>query len=91
MSVVTIVNAQSNRCLSYGVLEAPMSGTDGPKQVSDPDYHSVNHTAAQTCGWTHNALNGDGKCYKHAFKQDSEHEFSTATSFFHLHTAEPVA
>ena len=44
-----------------------MSGTDGPKQVSDPDYHSVNHTAAQTCGWTHNALKGDGKCYKHAF------------------------
>ena len=24
-----------------------MSGTDGPKQVSDPDYHSVNHTGGQ--------------------------------------------
>jgi tRNA wybutosine-synthesizing protein 1 len=27
----------------------------GPKQVSDPDYHSENHTATQTCGWTKNA------------------------------------
>ena len=44
-----------------------MSGTDGPKQVSDPDYHSVNHTAAQTCGWTKNALRGEGKCYKNIF------------------------
>ncbi|MFB6138131.1 MAG: 4-demethylwyosine synthase TYW1, partial [Halobacteriaceae archaeon] len=24
----------------------------GPKQVDIPDYHSRNHTAAQTCGWT---------------------------------------
>ena len=40
---------------------------DGPKQVSDPDYHSVNHTAAQTCGWTANALRGEGKCYKNIF------------------------
>jgi len=44
-----------------------MSTEDGPKQVSNPDYHSVNHTAAQTCGWTDNALKGEGKCYKHAF------------------------
>ena len=44
-----------------------MSADDGPKQVSDPNYHSVNHTAAQTCGWTDNALKEDGKCYKHAF------------------------
>ncbi|GAB3691226.1 4-demethylwyosine synthase TYW1 [Salinarchaeum chitinilyticum] len=44
-----------------------MSDADGPKQVDDPDYHSVNHTAAQTCGWTKNALNGEGTCYKHAF------------------------
>jgi len=29
---------------------------DGPKQVSDPDYHSENHTATQTCGWTKNAM-----------------------------------
>ena len=28
----------------------------GPKQVDSPDYHSRNHTAAQTCGWTANAL-----------------------------------
>ncbi|WP_232686720.1 4-demethylwyosine synthase TYW1 [Halobacterium zhouii] len=44
-----------------------MSESDGPKQVSDPDYHHENHTAAQTCGWTANALRGEGTCYKHAF------------------------
>ncbi len=38
-----------------------------PKQVSDPDYHSENHTAAQTCGWTANALRGEGRCYKNTF------------------------
>ncbi|MFB6071356.1 MAG: 4-demethylwyosine synthase TYW1 [Halobacterium sp.] len=38
-----------------------------PKQVDDPDYHHENHTAAQTCGWTANALRGEGTCYKHAF------------------------
>lgn len=38
-----------------------------PKQVSDPDYHSVEHTAAQTCGWTANALRGEGRCYKNHF------------------------
>jgi tRNA wybutosine-synthesizing protein 1 len=31
-----------------------MSESDGSKQVSDPEYHSENHTAAQTCGWTAN-------------------------------------
>jgi tRNA wybutosine-synthesizing protein 1 len=41
--------------------------SDAPKQVSDPDYHSENHTAAQTCGWTANALRGEGKCYKNVF------------------------
>jgi len=41
--------------------------TSGPKQVDAPDYHNVNHTAAQTCGWTANALRGDGKCYKNIF------------------------
>ncbi len=44
-----------------------MSDEGGPRQVDDPDYHSVNHTAAQTCGWTDNALQGEGKCYKYAF------------------------
>ena len=44
-----------------------MSESDGPKQVDSPDYHSRNHTAAQTCGWTANALRGEGKCYKYAF------------------------
>jgi len=39
----------------------------GPAQVSSPDYHSENHTAAQTCGWTANALRGEGKCYKNIF------------------------
>jgi tRNA wybutosine-synthesizing protein 1 len=37
---------------------------NGPKQVSDPDYHNDNHTATQTCGWTKNAMRGEGKCYK---------------------------
>jgi len=37
---------------------------DGPKQVSDPNYHNDNHTAVQTCGWTKNAMRGEGKCYK---------------------------
>jgi tRNA wybutosine-synthesizing protein 1 len=44
-----------------------MSDSGGPKQVSDPNYHSRNHTAAQTCGWTKNALRGEGKCYKNIF------------------------
>lgn len=44
-----------------------MSESGAPKQVDDPDYHSVNHTAAQTCGWTKNALRGEGKCYKNIF------------------------
>jgi tRNA wybutosine-synthesizing protein 1 len=44
-----------------------MSESDGPKQVSDPDYHSRNHTAAQTCGWTKNAMRDEGRCYKYAF------------------------
>jgi len=43
------------------------TGSGGPKQVDDPNYHSENHTAAQTCGWTKNALRGDGKCYKYIF------------------------
>ncbi|SEW20557.1 4-demethylwyosine synthase TYW1 [Halobacterium jilantaiense] len=42
-------------------------GESGPKQVDDPDYHSVNHTAAQACGWTKNALTEGRSCYKHAF------------------------
>jgi len=41
-----------------------MSESDAPKQVDDPHYHSENHTAVQTCGWTKNALRGDGRCYK---------------------------
>ncbi|MDY6817569.1 MAG: 4-demethylwyosine synthase TYW1 [Halobacteriales archaeon] len=44
-----------------------MSESDGPKQVDNPDYHSVDHTAAQACGWTKNALRGEGKCYKNIF------------------------
>ena len=44
-----------------------MSKSGTPKQVDDPDYHSVNHTAAQTCGWTENALKGEGRCYKNIF------------------------
>jgi len=54
---------------SNAAEESPTSGQtdDGPKQVDSPDYHSENHTAAQTCGWTANALRGEGKCYKNIF------------------------
>ncbi|QLC33121.1 4-demethylwyosine synthase TYW1 [Halarchaeum sp. CBA1220] len=38
-----------------------------PEQVDSPSYHHENHTAAQTCGWTANALRGEGTCYKHAW------------------------
>jgi len=55
----------SNSADSPAESDAPADS--GPKQVTDPDYHSENHTAAQTCGWTKNALVGDGTCYKHAF------------------------
>jgi tRNA wybutosine-synthesizing protein 1 len=41
----------------------PKRSDDGPKQVSSPNYHSENHTAAQTCGWTANALRGEEKCF----------------------------
>ncbi|MFB6308947.1 MAG: 4-demethylwyosine synthase TYW1, partial [Haloarculaceae archaeon] len=44
-----------------------MSDADGPKQVSDPQYHNEEHTAVQTCGWTKNAVRGEGKCYKYIF------------------------
>jgi tRNA wybutosine-synthesizing protein 1 len=40
---------------------------DAPMQVSSPNYHSENHTAAQTCGWTANALRGEGRCYKNIY------------------------
>jgi hypothetical protein len=39
----------------------------GAKQISKPDYHMENHTACQTCGWTKNAIKGEGKCYKYVF------------------------
>jgi tRNA wybutosine-synthesizing protein 1 len=42
-------------------------GDDGPKQVSDPNYHSEDHTAVQTCGWTKNAMRGEGRCYKNVW------------------------
>ena len=45
-----------------------MSRSGGtPKQVDQPNYHSENHTAAQACGWTKNALRGEGRCYKNVF------------------------
>ncbi|WP_332897280.1 4-demethylwyosine synthase TYW1 [Haladaptatus sp. CMSO5] len=44
-----------------------MSDSDGPGQVGTPNYHHENHTAAQTCGWTANALRGEGRCYKNIF------------------------
>lgn len=44
-----------------------MSEDGEPMQVDGPNYHSEGHTAVQTCGWTQNALRGEGKCYKHHF------------------------
>ncbi|MDY7082601.1 MAG: 4-demethylwyosine synthase TYW1 [Halobacteria archaeon] len=43
------------------------SNSDEVTQVGKPDYHMENHTACQTCGWTKNALKGEGKCYKYVF------------------------
>jgi tRNA wybutosine-synthesizing protein 1 len=37
------------------------------QQVSGPNYHTIGNTAVQTCGWTKNALRGEGTCYKHRF------------------------
>ena len=37
------------------------------EQVDGPNYHAHDHTAVQTCGWTKNALRGEGTCYKQAF------------------------
>jgi tRNA wybutosine-synthesizing protein 1 len=51
-----------------------MSGSDGPNQLDAPDYHHENHTAVQTCGWTANALRGEGTCYKHAFYGIRSHQ-----------------
>jgi len=51
-----------------------MSGSDAPKQVSSPDYHHENHTAAQTCGWTANSLRGEGTCYKYGFYGIRSHQ-----------------
>ena len=53
--------------MAFRSIKGDMSAEDGPKQVDDPDYHSVRHTAAQTCGWTANALRGEGRCYKNVF------------------------
>jgi tRNA wybutosine-synthesizing protein 1 len=49
------------------IVMSDSESPSGPKQVDDPNYHSENHTAAQTCGWTKNALRGEGKCYKNIF------------------------
>jgi len=53
-----------------------MSESDGPKQVSDPEYHSENHTAAQTCGWTANSLRGEGKSAPVDFDSDTGYYLS---------------
>jgi len=44
------------------------------QQVDGTNYHSRNHTAVQTCGWTKNALRGEGTCYKHAFYGIRSHQ-----------------
>ncbi|GGL48917.1 4-demethylwyosine synthase TYW1 [Halocalculus aciditolerans] len=45
-----------------------------PQQVDSPNYHHEGHTAAQTCGWTANALRGEGTCYKHAWYGIRSHQ-----------------
>lgn len=44
-----------------------MGTGDGTGQLTNPEYHNVNHTAVQPCGWTKNALNNEGTCYKSKF------------------------
>jgi tRNA wybutosine-synthesizing protein 1 len=44
------------------------------QQVSGPNYHTVEHTAVQTCGWTKNALRGEGTCYKQRFYGIQSHQ-----------------
>ncbi len=44
------------------------------QQVSGPNYHTIDHTAVQTCGWTKNALRGEGTCYKHRFYGIQSHQ-----------------
>lgn len=51
-----------------------MDGGAGDGQLESPDYHSENHTAVQTCGWTKNALRGEVTCYKHAFYGIRSHQ-----------------
>ncbi|MFW5937588.1 MAG: 4-demethylwyosine synthase TYW1 [Halanaeroarchaeum sp.] len=51
-----------------------MDSGSGDGQLQDPDYHSENHTAVQTCGWTKNALRGEGTCYKHGFYGIRSHQ-----------------
>ncbi len=45
----------------------------GAEQLPTLDYHHINHTAVQPCGWTKNALNGEGTCYKQAFYGIASH------------------
>ncbi|MFB6132504.1 MAG: 4-demethylwyosine synthase TYW1 [Halanaeroarchaeum sp.] len=49
-------------------------GDDGTNQLAGLRYHSDRHTAVQTCGWTKNALRGEGTCYKHDFYGIQSHQ-----------------
>jgi tRNA wybutosine-synthesizing protein 1 len=64
---MTPTGATNNTFTRFHPQVPAMSDSSGPKQVDEPDYHHVNHTAAQTCGWTANALRGEGRCYKNQF------------------------
>jgi tRNA wybutosine-synthesizing protein 1 len=54
--------------MPVGVL-LPLGGQARPmtQQVDGPNYHTIGNTAVQACGWTKNALRGEGTCYKHRF------------------------
>lgn len=62
-----MADVRSPEVLTEGIIPVESVVSSMPKQVDDPDYHSENHTAAQTCGWTANALRGEGRCYKNHF------------------------
>ncbi len=49
------------------IVDRQLSAPTAVRSSPYPAYHSENHTAAQTCGWTKNALRGEGKCYKYSF------------------------
>ncbi|MFB6283026.1 MAG: 4-demethylwyosine synthase TYW1 [Halobacteria archaeon] len=59
--------SKNDNAANQGKQNDEDGGKEEVTQVGKPDYHFEGHTACQTCGWTKNAVTGDGKCYKYAF------------------------